>query len=259
MRCIFCLEASNVSRSVEHIIPESLGNKDHVLPPGVVCDKCNNYFASKVEKPFLELPAVQQLRFEQNVLSKRQRIPPGFGMLDLGAPIELIRDHEGLSIVAPEGVKDPFGKTGTLYIPTRLPIPAGVVASRFLAKVGLEAFAHRNPPEKSEGLVYDTQLDPLREHARRGRHPEWPIHVRTIYDQDSMWTDGTGAPYQLIHEFDFLVTDQSEIYFVLCLFGSELVINCGGPELEGYVRWLEAHNGESPLYSGKNESGAKRL
>lgn len=42
MRCIFCKRNSNSSRSVEYIIPESLGNEEHVPPPGVVCDACNN-------------------------------------------------------------------------------------------------------------------------------------------------------------------------------------------------------------------------
>ncbi len=36
MRCIFCKTDSDSSRSVEHIIPESLGNTDYVLPPGCV-------------------------------------------------------------------------------------------------------------------------------------------------------------------------------------------------------------------------------
>jgi len=31
MRCIFCQEYSTNSKSVEHIIPESLGNKSHIL------------------------------------------------------------------------------------------------------------------------------------------------------------------------------------------------------------------------------------
>jgi hypothetical protein len=54
MRCIFCKNDSSNSKSVEHIIPESLGNTTRTLPKGVVCDTCNNYFARKVEKPFLE-------------------------------------------------------------------------------------------------------------------------------------------------------------------------------------------------------------
>ena len=52
----FCNKDSSTSRSVEHIIPESFGNTDHVLPVGVVCDACNQYFARKVERQILESP-----------------------------------------------------------------------------------------------------------------------------------------------------------------------------------------------------------
>jgi hypothetical protein len=50
MNCIFCHKISDNSQSIEHIIPESLGNKEHTLWKGAVCDKCNNYFATKMEK-----------------------------------------------------------------------------------------------------------------------------------------------------------------------------------------------------------------
>jgi len=56
MNCIFCHKASDVSKSIEHIVPESLGNKRTVLWKGAVCDECNNYFATKVEKPLLDQP-----------------------------------------------------------------------------------------------------------------------------------------------------------------------------------------------------------
>ncbi|NWK46435.1 HNH endonuclease [Ralstonia pickettii] len=48
MRCIFFKEDPSTSRSVEHIVPESLGSPDHVLPVGAVCDGCNQYFSRKV-------------------------------------------------------------------------------------------------------------------------------------------------------------------------------------------------------------------
>ena len=53
MRCLFCKKDSDETKSIEHIVPESLGNKSFVLPLGYVCDKCNNYFALRVEKPFM--------------------------------------------------------------------------------------------------------------------------------------------------------------------------------------------------------------
>ncbi len=75
MRCIFCKDDSTNSKSLEHIIPESLGNATLILKPGVVCDKCNNYFAREVDKPFLEHNSIRNLRFEEGILSKKGRIP----------------------------------------------------------------------------------------------------------------------------------------------------------------------------------------
>jgi len=56
-----------------------------------------------------------------------------------------------------------------------------------------------------------------------------------------------------MHEFDFLCTEEGEIYFVMALYGVEMTINIGGPDIEGYVSWLDNNNNASPLYWGKNE------
>jgi HNH endonuclease len=51
--CLFCKsEDKNCFTSEEHVFPESLGNKTVILPPGVVCDVCNQYF-SKLENQFI--------------------------------------------------------------------------------------------------------------------------------------------------------------------------------------------------------------
>jgi hypothetical protein len=57
-----------------------------------------------------------------------------------------------------------------------------------------------------------------------------------------------------VHEYDILITDANEWYFVLALFGLEFAINIGGPDIDLYVRWLDQHEGVSPLYWGKNSA-----
>ncbi|WP_431293478.1 HNH endonuclease [Pedobacter sp. P26] len=52
---------SNISTGVEHIVPQSLGNINHILPKGLACDSCNNYFAVKIEKPLLARPYFRNL------------------------------------------------------------------------------------------------------------------------------------------------------------------------------------------------------
>jgi hypothetical protein len=109
--------------------------------------------------------------------------------------------------------------------------------------------------EHPEGLDYlcdEVQLDPLRDHARRGKHPVWPFRNRRIYDPDSRAYEGEIDVGQTLHEFDFLVTSANEWYFVLAIFGLELTINLGGPDVEGYERWLVENENASPLYAGRN-------
>lgn len=59
--CLFCRSTAGPFNSEEHILPESLGNDDHVLPRGYVCDTCNHTL-SKVEQALVEYPPIALLR-----------------------------------------------------------------------------------------------------------------------------------------------------------------------------------------------------
>lgn len=258
MRCLFCKTGSSQSRSVEHIIPESLGNTRHVLGKGVVCDGCNNYFAKAVEKPFLEAPGVKTLRFEQELLSKKGRVPPVGGLITPGVPVEVTRFPrlELTSVAVPPDAFEHVlaAKGGQLWLPTAGPWPAGAILSRFMAKIALESMAARieTAPGGLDYLCDETQLDDLRDHARRGRLPVWPVHSRQLYPANGYILDDRGEHAQIVHESDFLVTAAGEWYFVLALFGTEFAINLGGPDIDGYRRWVLENPGDSTLYSPKN-------
>lgn len=258
MRCIFCKNPSSSSKSVEHVIPESLGNKRHVLLRGIVCDGCNNYFSRKVEKPFLDLPAVRRLRFQQNLESKRGKIPPISGLITPDIPALLTRypkhDLTSVQVSEPDLARILQAKEETMLFLLGGDLPGTPVVSRFLAKVALEAMALRLV-EHPEGLAYlcdEAQLDVLRDHARKGYISPWPVHIRAIYHQDGQTFGPEGNAKQIVHEFDFLVTDQSEWFFVLAIFGVEFTINLGGPDISGYRRWLEQNNDLSPLYTDRH-------
>lgn len=75
MKCLFCKQSSTDTKSVGHIVPESLGNTTFILSLGYVCDKCNNYFVHEVEKPFLELPELRLLRFQETIPNKKNKMP----------------------------------------------------------------------------------------------------------------------------------------------------------------------------------------
>ncbi len=261
-RCIFCKQPSHGSRGVEHIIPESLGNSKHVLPVGVVCDRCNNYFAVKIEGPLLETSHFKNLRGRQRLPNKRGRVPPTWGIL-LGAPCEIdlhFREKEGLSIAAHHEKDVPIftrylqeNKSGRFIIPAVFPPVDKLLLSRFLSKVAVEMLAHRlHKYEGWETQVTDhSELDLLRNYARYGSGVNyWPFFEREIYGENYLFNDGG----QTLHEFDLLYTEHNELYAVICIFGTEYTINMGGPELEGYETWLKKNAYVSPLYNGKNKA-----
>jgi len=259
MRCLFCKSETDASEPFEHILPESLGNAEHVLKRGVVCGKCNNYFASKVEKPFLEDPVIVSLRFHEAVPSKKGRIPKMQGIIPQSmSVVDVYRDSENLqvSIDIPDKDVDKIKSlnTGSLVLLAPQLPEANAISSRFLAKVALEALANRldSRTEWLEELVDKSELDEVRNHARYGSPTEWPIAIRQIYESSMRWNSQDLAGYQIVHEFDFLYTGENELYFILAIFGYEFVINMGGPDLEGWENWLKQNQGVPPLHSGKN-------
>lgn len=261
MRCIFCKQASDHSRSVEHILPESLGNQNHTLPPGIVCDGCNNYFSTKLEKPILESGHFRTLRFQEMIPSKKGRIPVQKAILGLGTAgmlaTEVEREENGAIVIRiPPEHWDTVANIGVgkLLIPAEGQHPPERLMSRLLAKISLEAMVHRVLADHDlvNYFVNESQLDPLRKWARYGMSDTyWPFSQRVIYDVGHMHVDASEEPFQCLHEFDFLFTDPGEVYFCLAIFGIEYTINMGGPELEGFSDWLLKHNHASPLYTPK--------
>jgi len=261
MRCIFCKVCSDHSRSREHIVPESLGNLTHILPPGVVCDSCNNYLSREVEGPFLNSEAVKLLRFDQAIPSKRGKIPSMNGVITpINAPATFFRILRGKSIVdvldvPPAAIPSLLSmREGKLLFPAIAAPPPDRVVSRFLAKVAVEVIASRLVAVfgNADFLVDEQQLDLIRDHARRGTTREWPYHLRRIYDRNKRWVEDGGRQVQTVHEYDLLMTSWGELFLVLAIFGAEFTINFGGPEISGSLRWLNENNDHSPLYPVKS-------
>ena len=257
MHCIFCKQSSDDSRSIEHILPESLGNRSHTLPPGIVCDGCNNYFARKLEKPVLDTGHFRSLRFQQAIPNKKGNVPTQKAILRPNVIVELVREECGSIVVrVPPEHWDAVSSMGAgeLMFPTDGPRPDDHLMSRFLAKVALEAMAFQllaaNYP--LDPMIDEPQLDPLRDWARRGSSGQhWLFHQRLIYDVNHKHTDESGQTFQCLNEFDFFGTEEGELYFCLAVFGVEYTLNVAGSALDGYSDWLQQHDQASPLYTPK--------
>ena len=255
-RCIFCKQDSSMSRTVEHIIPESLGNKEHILPAGVVCDRCNNYFALKIEKPLLELDYFRHARFRNVIYNKEGRIPTiQASCLPAKIIVEIERNEEGksINITREEDISKFINSVSTsntleVYYPEPS-LPEGQVVSRFLGKVAIETLALTglNIPGGIDEIVDKPGLDELRNYVRIGsQRVNWTFHVRRIYPEDKVFYK-EGRECEILHSFNLMYTKSQELYLVLLLFGVEYCINMGGPEIDGYLEWLKQHEFKSPL------------
>lgn len=259
MNCIFCKEISDNSKSVEHIIPESLGNKSHTLEKGIVCDKCNNYFALKIEKKVLELPYFKSLRHRNYILNKKNRLPTenGFILHPNGGQVDIIQ-KVGNIIEVNVNDKNIFnliseGKVDKLIIPI-LPSPPtdNLFISRLLGKIALEALAQRvgQVENWNQDFIEHDGLDDLRSYVRYGKGDFWVYNVRTVYNEIDTFKETDDDPdnrFQILHEFDFLYIDNKYLYFVCIIMGVEYAINMGQRILDQYIEWLRNNDEKSAL------------
>lgn len=272
MRCIFCKLDSSKSKSVEHIIPESLGNKINILPKGVVCDYCNNYFARKVEKVVLEMPYFQSLRGRKMIENKKGKIPNLIGYTENKEPVRIVipsNEYEALYIEiqdlkAFESIKN----QKIIHIPYEMEPPKNdIYISKFLGKIALEVLAKRvsECDGWQEDFVNNSSLDELRKFVRFGEgYTFWPYYTRRIYGEDKIWYDNeSDKMMETINEYDFLIPDSSivegeylhmsNLYFVMAILGIEYTINMTNAGLDRYIKWLSDNKSKSILLIDKNE------
>ena len=260
MRCLFCKADSSGSQSVEHGIPEALGNTTFILPRGIVCDRCNNYFAVKVERPLLDGGWLRDMRARQGVPSKRRRLLPVTGHLqdtDISLFGFRVAPNEFTFGLSESNTKpiiwDELAKAATgVFIHDESPPIDRRLLSRLIAKIALELIAQRihHLPGWETFAIDHAQFDPIRTYARFGRGPDWPVHSRRIYDEEATIILPSGGRHQVVHESNILLTPEQHGYAVICLFGVEHAINLTGPSVASYRRWLLEHDGQSPLYAG---------
>lgn len=270
MQCIFCHKDSSNSKSVEHIIPESLGNKDHFLPKGYVCDECNHYFAIKIENELLSQPYFVSMRFRNEILTKKGRhvkekmMFPG-ALNSVEAILQTTDDGRVISFYD-EDLFDRVEKRKVtqimaLYIPE--PEYSNKTMSRFLAKCACEYFLYNMGKEKYDLCVQELLckeadiLKALREYARYGKGEYWQYNQRRIYSEgDVVFNQNEDLDYEILHEMKFFVREhkrfpngyvEAEIYFVMAIAGIEYAICISDPNISEYQKWLETHNGHSPL------------
>jgi hypothetical protein len=77
------------------------------------------------------------------------------------------------------------------------------------------------------------------------------MRYRTLYPVNAIFRD-SAEYYEVLHEYDLLYKKALELYIIVAIFGVEFSLNLGGPQLDGYDKWLQANAQASALYAGKN-------
>jgi hypothetical protein len=258
VRCILCKESTEGSKSIEHIIPESLGNKEYLLPRGIVCDSCNNYFARKIEKPLLDLPYFKSARFRNSVENKKGRIPSATGILLNKKPVivSISKFKNGLATLDlhdPSMIKSII-ETGTCKVAltgSGEPPKAQLLMSRFIGKIAVEmlAFILHKIPGGIDEVIDNTRMDYFRNYVRYGANVRyWPYHFRSVYPENNHFTDEvTKEQYVILHSSKFIQSEDFSFLFVIEIFGEEYCIDMAEPSTTRYEKWLKKFNNQRPL------------
>lgn len=242
------------------MIPESFGSKRVVLPRGIVCDKCNNYFATKLEGPLLSHESFRNVRAWHQVPSKKGKLPSVRGYIG-GTDIRInLRLINGMLDIQFENELD-GRKYGPDFIPGLLAAGSNALIfmmhedhpktqmSRFLAKMALEALVYRYLANADfiNHLIDEPHFDRIRNFARYGIGGDWPFHQRRIFPVETKMKHpqkNEWVQFGFGHELFFSL--KKELFFLFLLYGTEYVINLGGPSIKGYKLWLDIHGQISP-------------
>jgi hypothetical protein len=170
--------------SLEHIIPESLGNDDLVLTNDV-CASCNNFF-SKIENYVLEKTEIAFWRSFLGIRTKKGKLPSvvlsqpkkrkgtypdfhtahdsevGFSFHEDGScSVDISSDETVLDLIS--GEKDHFKFVMTPKVLHNL--------GRFFCKIGVELICSINPED-----ARSDRFRRARDYARHGSNDElWPL------------------------------------------------------------------------------------
>jgi len=180
MNCILCNNTETLP-SIEHIIPESMGNKKYFLPKGHICENCNNLF-SKFEKEVLSNTAIGFERTRFATPTKKGKLPfAQVGKVKMeGTDTENIINLSGME---KKNVQNLDPETGTFQV--ILPGFQGneMPVAKFLLKVGyLSLF-------KSKKKIFNGyDFSELKDYLLNKSNIDWPFVTtqKEVYEFDNI-------------------------------------------------------------------------
>lgn len=230
IRCLFCGCDSTNSKSVEHIIPESLGNTELVLPRGVVCDKCNNYFSREIENKVLSIQSFRDLCFYEAIPNKKGHLKETEFMLcgeECKVDWGIAGGKPALFLgVSPETIKKLFESKPELMISRGInlnDVEHSYDISRFLYKIAIEyyAFLLLQLEENSDAdcFQFDKGAEQIIDFIRKGNSNKKYLTYEVEKEKNFVPFEDNGNITIGFFEKD------GDLFFKIVLFGTRFTIN----------------------------------
>jgi hypothetical protein len=194
--CLFCLRDDGGFVGREHIFPEGLGNTEKILPPGIVCDRCNNGPLARADKELVEFPPITLLLAERGISTKAGKAV----MSKWGNGRVVFSERGTMEVIGPSkkavrGMRefDPAnGVPGKLELTTGWRLTEGRISriARAIWKSALEFHYLDSGPV----AAFDTLLDD----ARRAVIEEKVASGWVVVPQECHMNDAVTLEYQLM-------------------------------------------------------------
>jgi len=237
MKCIIC-DKENESQSIEHIVPESLGNKSYIMVKGSICDSCNRGF-STFEKKALGNSVLLMERARQGIPSKKGKTAKGeIKGLGIEGDENFIKNNILVTGLTPENLKNFDPSTETFELKVESFDNSQNATSKLLLKMGIESIF------KSKNKIFKKMnFEELKQFLRNDNNQDWAFLTSKYNDAEFISIPKFDAKYQLKKincEMKYKEIDESTLLFKFKYGEIEMVINLINRDL----KWVDKYQKE---------------
>lgn len=244
-KCIFCQCEGEIFHTIEHIVPESLGNTEDILE-NAVCDKCQNYFGREIENYVLSktpfgfwrtLAGTPSKKGKQPTFNPTQKPSASGKTLDFHPYTDngfIIHPMDGESTIEVEITDEAMfedimrGKKSSFKI---VMTPKMIIMiGRFLGKMGIEYWCKEFGDD-----IFRKDFDALRIYVRNGTTKHiWPIFHGRLQENLLEWgKKNENEEERILYQYHvFQIDDLIFFSFDIGIEYYSIILNMQYPDIE---------------------------
>jgi len=244
MPCLIC-GIHEVDASIEHIVPESLGNEHYTLPRGNLCKKHNNLF-SEFESKALTKTILGMERARSGIKTKKGRPATSkTGAIQFTGDEQFRKNFVRVNGLTEEDILDFDPVTKTFKIHVQGFDKTEVPTSKLLLKIGLESLL------KSQKKIFaNYNLTEAIEYLDNKTNKDWPFLTTQLELHDFKSIPKFIDKHRLSKiRCSLLISeiDNQTLVFKFVYCGVSLVINLAGRHLLWISPYIKS-GGKTELY-----------